>query len=193
MAIYWTPEPSAVRWDWAAPGTSDKTIMAKFPILPITPPGTSLRPTATTWVMKDPDAETGMRQIRVEDMSDTHVWSWIKYFRKKWREKVVDGTAPYAKLTEAAIDAHIRASMITAPAIYAEAKKRNCMPPDAPAAPPFGQMLQEAVEKTVLVSKKAVTPQQLIELANALKPKKPTPTRVEPGPPGVRHINLDDE
>lgn len=77
--------------------------------------------------MKDPEGV--MRRIRVVDMTDSHLWRWIRYFRKKWRDtRGFKGPDPE-------LDTLIRGEMITAPAIYAEASKRNVIPGLAPPAP----------------------------------------------------------
>lgn len=81
-------------------------------------------PDATTWVMKDQDGV--MRRVRVVDMTDQHLWRWIRYFRRKWRD-----TRSFAG-SDAALDQLIQSEIITAPAIYAEANKRNVISGLAP-------------------------------------------------------------
>lgn len=73
-------------------------------------------PTATVWVSKEQTGE--WRAVRVVDMDTMHLQRWIAYFRKKYRESGASGT-------DAEVDALIRKGMVTAPAIFAEAKKRG--------------------------------------------------------------------
>ncbi|MDO8795381.1 MAG: hypothetical protein Q7J25_12250 [Vicinamibacterales bacterium] len=73
-------------------------------------------PTVDTWVSKDPDGRP--RLVKVVDMEDSHLLRWIQYFRRKFRNGGKQGS-------DAQIDLFIRQSIVTAPAIYAEAKKRG--------------------------------------------------------------------
>lgn len=141
------------------------TVMAKFPILPLTPTGPVPRSTATTWVMRTPEGD--MVPIKVTDMTDQHIWRWIRLFRRKWRERGFTGT-------DEELDKAIQRSIITAPAIYAEAINRQCMPSDA-----------LDVISNVLVSK--------VKATHALGKATPKPAKVEPGPPGIRRIDLDED
>jgi hypothetical protein len=79
-----------------------------------------LQPNATTWVMKNPEGL--LVAIRVIDMTDQHLWRWLQYFRRKFREE--RGFVG----TETQLDAAIQAAIVTAPAIYAEATKRHLLP-----------------------------------------------------------------
>lgn len=81
------------------------------------------KPTATTWVMRDPDGQ--MVPIKVTDMTDQHLFRWIRYFRKKWRDGGYQGS-------DAALDGIIKREMVTAPAIYVEASKRGVFKPPLP-------------------------------------------------------------
>jgi hypothetical protein len=79
--------------------------------------------------MKGPDGE--MQAIKVADMTDAHLFRWIRYFRKKWRDEGRTGS-------DADLDVLIRVSIVTAPAIYAEAAKRGVYAiPPVPTASPF--------------------------------------------------------
>lgn len=77
-----------------------------------------LLPTATTWVSRN--AHGQLSAIAVADMSDAHIWRWIRFFRKKFRDNGIGGR-------DAVVDAAIKESMVTAPAIYAEADRRGLM------------------------------------------------------------------
>lgn len=157
---------------------------------------TAMEPTATTWIAKKPD---GTREaIKVTDMTDQHLWRWVQYFRRKWRDQGTPGT-------DAQLDAQICSAIITAPAIYAEAKKRGLVglfqvsptSPDAPtgnaAAPwappataPFGvNQTVQAVE--ALIAQRKAAKGASIKGDASRKP------RVEPGAPGVRHIDLSED
>jgi hypothetical protein len=72
--------------------------------------------TATTWVAKDQDGQ--MVSIKVIDMTDAHLFRWIRYFRKKWRDEGFAGS-------NADLDALIANAIVTGPAIFAEAVKRG--------------------------------------------------------------------
>lgn len=115
------------------------------------------QPDATTWVMRDREGE--LKRVRVVDMADQHLWRWIRYFRKQWREK------RGFQGTDAALDELIKGEFVTAPAIYAEAYKRNVINGLAP--PP-----------TVILSKQPSS--QVVE----------PPMVAEPG---KRQITLDEE
>lgn len=87
-----------------------------------------MKPTATKWVSRDKNGQ--MVEVRVVDMEDVHLWRWIRYFRRKWRESGFKGS-------DAQLDATIRQELVTAPAIYAEAAKRGVIDlPDAPELSP---------------------------------------------------------
>lgn len=83
------------------------------PILPMPP-----KPNATTWVMRDQEGQ--MVPIKVTDMSDAHLYRWVQYFRRKYRE-----TPGHANLPDLVIDSNLRVTMVTAPAIYTEIAKRG--------------------------------------------------------------------
>jgi hypothetical protein len=72
--------------------------------------------TATTWVARDQDGQ--MVSMKVVDMTDAHLFRWIRYFRKKWRDEGFLGP-------NADIDALIATAIVTGPAIFAEAVKRG--------------------------------------------------------------------
>jgi len=119
-------------------------------------PGRSmkLKSDATTWVMRDQNGQ--MARIKVVDMSDAHLFRWIRYFRKKYRDEGFQGD-------DATLDATIRVSIVTAPAIFAEATKRGVyLPPVKPAT---------------VASAAVAAPQP----------------EVLPAPPGKRLITLEDE
>ena len=120
-------------------------------------------PDATTWVMKDPEGV--MRRVRVVDMTDQHLWRWIRYFRRKWRD-----TRGFAGSDEH-LDKLIQSEIITAPAIYAEAFKRNVITGLAP----------------VILSTQTMPPAK--PLGKNRAPKK---SLVE-AEPGKRKITLDEE
>ena len=74
---------------------------------------------ATTWLSKD---ENGvLRAVKVVDMEDSHVCRWIRYFRKKYRSEFMPTG------DDARIDMLIQRSIVTAPAIYAEAQRRGLL------------------------------------------------------------------
>ena len=86
-------------------------------------------PTADTWVMRNPEGQ--MVSIKVTDMTDQHLFRWIRYFRQKYR---ADGTAgPDA--TDAQLDRAIYLTLTTAPAIYKEAEKRGVYVPPPTSLP----------------------------------------------------------
>jgi hypothetical protein len=117
-----------------------------------------LQSDATTWVMRDREGQ--MRRVRVVDMTDQHLWRWIRYFRRKYRqERGFVGSDDH-------LDAVIKADIITAPAIYAEAYKRNVISGLAPPAP------------SVIISTQT--------------PGVAAPPQVE-AEPGKRKITLDEE
>lgn len=76
-------------------------------------------PDAETWVARDKDTGEA-RPILVSDMADSHLWRWVRYFRRKWRTNGFQGTNEQ-------LDLAIQAAMITAPAIYARAKERGVL------------------------------------------------------------------
>ncbi len=73
-------------------------------------------PTATTWVYKTKEGE--LKPIDVVDMPDDHLWRWVRYFRRKYRQEGFSGS-------NAVLDSIIQSDMVTGPAIYAEAVKRG--------------------------------------------------------------------
>jgi hypothetical protein len=124
-------------------------------LFPMTP-----KPSATTWVMRDQEGQ--MVPIKVTDMADSHIYRWIQYFRRKTRDA---GGAGNASLPDAVIDARIRVSMVTAPAIYAEAVKRGIQLDLTPLDPTRPIVIAEPTATT--------TKQQPV--------------------PGVRRITLDED
>lgn len=74
-------------------------------------------PTLTTWVTKDVYGQP--RRIPVSEMTDSHLWRWVRFFRKKFRDE------RRFRGSDADLDAMIQSEIITAPAIYREAKKRG--------------------------------------------------------------------
>lgn len=85
-----------------------------------------MKPTADTWVMKD---STGKYvRIKVSEMTDPHVWRWIRYFRRKYREAGFSGSNDV-------LDAYLRAHIVTAPAIFAAARTRGILYLDSPPKP----------------------------------------------------------
>lgn len=119
--------------------------------------------TVDTWVARDQDGTP--RLVKVVDMEDGHILRWIQYFRRKWRNGGMLGT-------DAQIDAVIRTSIVTAPAIYAEAKKR-------------GVLIDEYVVGVDLGSKPSVSVMHPLPLAKTLTPSEPKPA------PGTRLITMD--
>lgn len=109
--------------------------------------GGLVKATADTWVSKDADGQ--LVAVRVVDMDDSHIWRWIHYFRKKWRDNAFVGD-------DVALDVAIRRSMVTAPAIYAEAVKRGLL--QAQAIPPVdtetwrNRFLLKALEENAAVA-----------------------------------------
>lgn len=85
-----------------------------------------MKPTATAWVSKDKDGQ--MVLIDVVNMENAHLWRWIRYFRRKWRDSGFKGN-------DAQLDAAIKAHIVTAPMIYAEAAKRGVIDLPSPPAP----------------------------------------------------------
>lgn len=90
-------------------------------------------PNATTWVMRDKEGQ--MVPIKVTDMTNDHLYRWVHYFRRKYRDQGFNGP-------DGALDTAIQRTMVTAPAIYAEANKRGVLytapppePPDARSGP----------------------------------------------------------
>jgi hypothetical protein len=165
----------------------------------IKPKPPDMQPTATTWVAKNLNGD--WERVKVADMSDQHLWRWIRFFRRQWREK------RNFQGDDAALDGMIQLAIITAPAIYAEAQKRG-ITMAALALEPVAPTLIPATAKSTVVSKET-TALHMMALAkaattkkkklkvwhaadwDAATPKKPAP--VEPGPPGVRRINLDED
>jgi hypothetical protein len=87
-----------------------------------------LEPTATTWVTRDKTGE--MKAVPITEMTDAHLFRWIRYFRKKHRDEGFKGS-------DAALDQHIRIMLAPAAAgIFAEAFKRGVYkaPPPDPAS-----------------------------------------------------------
>lgn len=98
-------------------------------------------PTADTWVSKDPDGS--LRSIRVSHMEDGHVVRWIRYFREKYRRLLLDRRG----LTLSSIhtlDAVVRASIITGPAIYDAARERGLLLPDGSLTEVVGDLAVQA-------------------------------------------------
>lgn len=89
-------------------------------------PKARMKPDATTWVMKDQNGQ--MVRVKVTEMTDAHLWRWIRYFRRKWRDSGFKGS-------DDLLDATIKNSIVTAPAIYAEAIKRGVFTASTPPAP----------------------------------------------------------
>lgn len=86
-----------------------------------------LEPDPHSWVTTKDGQKV---KIRVVDMTDAHLWRWIRYFRKKYRGEGFEGE-------DGVLDEVIRQSIVTAPAIYAEAKRRGVLDlPKAPAETP---------------------------------------------------------
>ena len=81
-----------------------------------------LVPTETMWVMRGQNGL--MEEIAVTAMTDHHIYRWIRYFRRKLRDEGWRGETH----TDADLDIIIKATMVTAPAIYAEAEKRGMFP-----------------------------------------------------------------
>jgi hypothetical protein len=79
------------------------------------------QPDAETWLMKD--AEGVLQPVRVVDMASTHLYHWIRHFRKKYRDLVPE----IANKPDSVVDTLIQVEMVTAPAIYAEATKRGLL------------------------------------------------------------------
>lgn len=94
--------------------------------------------------MRDQNGE--MAPIKVVDMTDPHLFRWIRYFRKKWRDEGFQGS-------DAKLDAIIKAQMVTAPAIYAEAIKRGVF--NAPPSDPVTE--KKASTDDVLPGKRRIT------------------------------------
>ena len=86
-------------------------------------------PTADTWVMRNPEGQ--MVAVKVVDMTDQHLFRWIRYFRQKYR---ADG-ALLPDATDAQVDRAIYLTMTTAPAIYKEAEKRGVYVPPPTSLP----------------------------------------------------------
>jgi hypothetical protein len=63
-----------------------------------------------------------MVAVKVVDMEDSHIFRWVQYFRRKYRNEGLVGT-------DDQIDAGIRMRIVTAPAIYAEALRRGMAGP----------------------------------------------------------------
>lgn len=132
--------------------------------------GSQYKPTATTWVFRKPDGS--MQRIRVVDMEDQHLWRWIRYFRRKWRESGFKGS-------DAVLDAIIKTQMVTAPAIYQEAKKRGVINlPDPPI--PISPAQAVAAAAKLVQHKGPVEQQRSLELD-------------APPEPGSRLITLEDD
>jgi len=74
------------------------------------------RADATTWVAKNEDG--AMVAVKVVDMASDHLYRWVRYFRKKFRDEGFEGT-------DEQLDAVIKTRMVTAPAIFAEVEKRG--------------------------------------------------------------------
>lgn len=137
--------------------------------------------------MKDQDGVP--RFVRVVDMTDTHIWRWVRYFRRKWRDK---GFA----LSDERLDQAIRDSIVTAPAIYAEAFKRKVVPGLAdptPKLPPKALQLlslQDLISVMVpsVAPKKKRSPRSTV----AKVAKVTTVAKVEAAP-GKRRITLDED
>lgn len=79
-------------------------------------PQMDLTPDATTWVARD--KEGNKHRVKVAEMEDTHLWRWIRYFRRKYRDGGFAGT-------DDQLDTLIQMDMVTGPAIYAEAMRRG--------------------------------------------------------------------
>ena len=76
------------------------------------------QPTAVTWVYRDPVGQ--LVPIAVADMKTSHLRNWIQYQRRQVRVRECMPTMPTTMA-----DVMIRSTMITAPAIYFEAKERG--------------------------------------------------------------------
>jgi len=135
--------------------------------------------------MKDQDGVPHF--VRVVDMTDTHLWRWVRFFRRKWRDKGFNGS-------DEALDQAIRQSIVTAPAIYAEAFKRKVVPgladPAPKAQPKVLQLLSLASLISVMappvVAPKKKRPRSVATVAKA------TVAKVEAAP-GKRRITLDED
>ena len=86
--------------------------------------------TPDTWVMRN--AVGDLKAIKVQEMSDSHLWRWIRYFRKK-----VHLQNP--AWTDDVIDEFLRTTIVTADKIFKEARKRNII--SKTPAPSLVQML----------------------------------------------------
>lgn len=127
---------------------------------------TKLKPDATTWVARD--QEGGMVAIKVADMESTHIVRWIRLFRQKMRER-----AGNADLMDHQLDRLLQISMVTAPAIFGEAKKRGLYAGSIAAYQ--GPMVMQSMQSP-------------LPLPPPVAPVKPVEVK-----PGHRRIRLDDD
>lgn len=110
LGLYWVIMPSFRKRIHQTNVTLPVTVPVKNPA--------RLHPTADTWVAKNDEGE--LVAIKVTDMTDGHLRRWIRYFREKVRKE-----NPTQPIPNSQIDVWLKANMVTAPAIYAEAQKRG--------------------------------------------------------------------
>ena len=107
-----------------------------------------LQSTATTWVAMNRYGQ--YEAVLVSAMSDAHLFRWIRYFRKKFRKEGCIGS-------DAVVDAVIRSSIITAPAIFAEAAKRGVYtPPQAAATSPSQRPAVQKAERSAVPGERRI-------------------------------------
>lgn len=82
------------------------------------------RPTADIWVQKN-DAGV-LVPIDVAQMTDAHLVRWLRYFRAKAKQELVEGGAKVA-LTLAVLDTFLKGRLVTAPRIYEHLHARGLL------------------------------------------------------------------
>jgi hypothetical protein len=133
---------------------------------------TPLVSTATVWVSRGADGTP--RAIPVREMEDSHLWRWIRYFRRKFRNEGFEGS-------DDRLDRMIQDAFVTGPAIYREAAKR-------------GLTIALSVRPGFPVDSPDVATVQPVRLRP--KPsvaREPSPGEQAPGSLGSRRITLDED
>lgn len=137
--------------------------------------------TTTVWVQRTKEGE--LKAIPVVEMDTDHIWRWVQFFRRRYRENGFTGN-------NATLDALIQADMITGPAIYAEAVKRGIasklgIDPDNVVSIDDGTVHDVVITPQLAQFRGTRVP----ELRKPRKPKPPDPRDEE----GYRMINIEDD
>lgn len=141
-----------------------------------------LTPDATTWVMRDSSGK--MIAVKVTKMSDSHLHRWVLYFRRKFRDGGFAGN-------DADLDELIQQSIVTAAAIFREAKQRGCCPKQYSAAKALAHL--QLPQKTYWLPTVPGSTHSIESSDSPTASKADTLKRDVVATPGIRRITLDED